>query len=82
MNNERVFADHTKMPSVSRLELAVRYTHCLWAMLHEMRVKVPAAHRLNGLSFPVATSAQGTGESEKELSQEVRVVRAVTGIPS
>jgi len=64
---------HTNMPSVSYLELAVRYTHCLWATLHELRVKVPAAHRLSGVSLPLTTGPQGTGESEKEPFQEARL---------
>ncbi|KAF8447497.1 CTLH/CRA C-terminal to lish motif domain-containing protein [Boletus edulis BED1] len=61
---------HTNMPSVSYLELAVRYTHCLWAMLHELRVKLPVAHRPSGVSLPPSIGPQGTGESEKELSHE------------
>ncbi|KAF8136785.1 CTLH/CRA C-terminal to lish motif domain-containing protein [Boletus edulis] len=61
---------HTNMPSVSYLELAVRYTHCLWAMLHELRVKLPVAHRPSGVSLPPGIGPQGTGESEKELSHE------------
>lgn len=61
--------DHTNMPSVSHLELAVRYTHCLWATLHELRVKVPIAHRPGGVSLPLGT--QGAGESEKEPFHEV-----------
>lgn len=63
--------DHSNMPSISYLELAVRYTHCLWATLHELRVKVPAAaHRLSGVSLPLTTGPQDTGESEKEPFQE------------
>ena len=69
-----VFADHTNMPSVSYLELAVRYTHCLWAMLHQLRVKVPATHRPSGISLPLSTGSQGTGESEKESSHDVSFV--------
>ena len=64
-------ADHTNMPSVSYLELAVRYTHCLWAILHELRVKVPATYRLGGVSLPLGTGSQSTGESEKEPFHEV-----------
>lgn len=63
--------DHTNMPSVSYLELAVRYTHCLWATLHELRVKVPAAHRPGGVSPPHGTGPQGAGESDKEPFLEV-----------
>ncbi|KAG8217880.1 hypothetical protein J3R82DRAFT_6046 [Butyriboletus roseoflavus] len=63
---------HTNMPSVSYLELAVRYTHCLWAILHELRVKVPATHRLGGISLPLGTGSQSTGESEKEPFHEAR----------
>ncbi|KAG8214504.1 hypothetical protein J3R82DRAFT_9560 [Butyriboletus roseoflavus] len=62
-----ILADHTNMPSVSYLELAVRYTHCLWAILHELRVK----DRLGGVSLPLGTGSQRTGESEKEPIQEV-----------
>lgn len=71
LSERLTLADHTNMPSVSYLELAVRYTHSLWSMLHELRVKVPTAYRLNGFSLPVSTGPQGTGESEKELSHEV-----------
>ncbi|KAI9570438.1 CTLH/CRA C-terminal to lish motif domain-containing protein [Boletus coccyginus] len=63
---------HTNMPSISYLELAVRYTHCLWAMLHELRVKVPTAYRLSGVSPSPSTGPQGASESEKELSHEAR----------
>lgn len=62
------------MPSVSQLELTVRYTHCIWAMLHELRVKVPASRRLGGVSFSPSTGAQGAGESEKDPSHEVSFV--------
>ncbi|KAH0827025.1 hypothetical protein J3R83DRAFT_4706 [Lanmaoa asiatica] len=61
---------HTNMPSVSYLELAVRYTHCLWATLHELRVKVPDANRPSGISLPLCT--RGAGESEKESFHEAR----------
>jgi hypothetical protein len=70
LSERPTLTDHTNMPSVSYLELAVRYTHCLWATLHELRVKVPAAHRLSGVSLPLTTGPQGTGESEKEPFQE------------
>lgn len=77
LSEQLMLADHTNMPSISYLELAVRYTHCLWAMLHELRVKVPAAYRLSGVSpFPGA-GAQGVSESEKELSHEVSFTRAL-----
>ena len=71
LSKRPTLTDHSNMPSVSYLELAVRYTHCLWATLHELRVKVPAAHRLFGVSLPLTTGPQGTGESEKELFREV-----------
>ncbi|KAG9318856.1 hypothetical protein JVU11DRAFT_962 [Chiua virens] len=57
---------HMGMPSVSYLELAVRCTHHLWALLHELRVKIPAARRPSGISLPLSTSSQDGGESEKE----------------
>jgi len=63
---------HTHMPSVSYLERAVRYTHCLWGMLHELRAKVPAAHRPRGVSLLLGTGSQGAREPDKETFYEAR----------
>ena len=69
LSESPTLADHTNMPSVSYLELAVRHTHSLWAMLHELRVKIPVASRPKGVFLPL-----NTGGSEKELSQEASFV--------
>ncbi|KIJ04845.1 hypothetical protein PAXINDRAFT_159237, partial [Paxillus involutus ATCC 200175] len=60
----------TNMPTVSCLELAVRYTHFSWAVLHELRVKVSASSQPSGVALPPRAKAQSTGGSEKEPSFE------------
>ncbi|KAF9246135.1 CTLH/CRA C-terminal to lish motif domain-containing protein [Melanogaster broomeanus] len=62
----------TNMPTVSHLELAVRYTHCLWAALNEHGVKIPAnSRRPSGVALPPSAKTQSTSASEKEPSYEV-----------
>lgn len=82
LNDLHPFADHANAPSVSYLELVVRYTHCLWAMLHQLRVKVPANHRPSGVFLPLSAGSQDAGESEKEPSQEVSPVCVLMGLLS
>ncbi|KAF8844601.1 hypothetical protein BDN67DRAFT_987829 [Paxillus ammoniavirescens] len=60
----------TNMPTVSYLELAVRYTHFSWAVLHELRVKVSAGSQPSGVVLPPRAKSQSAGGSEKEPSFE------------
>ncbi|KIK92407.1 hypothetical protein PAXRUDRAFT_147397 [Paxillus rubicundulus Ve08.2h10] len=60
----------TNMPTVSYLELAVRYTHFSWAALHELRVKVPASsHPPSGVALPPRAKTQSASGPSCEVSR-------------
>lgn len=55
------------MPVISSVELAVRYTHCLWSTLHTMRTRLPPRSRWPaGVSLPPILDDQTSVSSEKE----------------
>ncbi|EGN93267.1 hypothetical protein SERLA73DRAFT_189809 [Serpula lacrymans var. lacrymans S7.3] len=57
---------HTNHPPISRLEFGVRFTHTLWAILHDLQVKAPpSSSRPTGLRLP-PVSQSSTSPSEQQ----------------
>ena len=65
-----MFSDHSNLPAISHLELAVRYNSCLWNELNKLQVKVPS-DRPPGVSLPPQQSNKGTLSSEEKTPVEV-----------